>query len=448
VSARATPHLNTLEALFQRGRYNELLAIAYDPRRARHLPDTGTLLAATALRRTGRPEEALALLRALGERRDCSVAIAIQALLLQSRAELEVGDGDQAANCVEKAERALALVDDPEIGFQVKLYQAMHAWAQRDTARAKVLAGEALQASDLTVYAFAGQIIGLVAATQGRHMEQVSILEETLAQLDRRGHYDVWLEASLLQNIAGVVAEVYLPTVSRRLAERIETLDWSDETAVPLYHILRALAYSRSLGSDPAAILDLLERAGNIVPPDSWELISRLDRVLLLQEFGARPACRFDPEAEIRRAEEIANATDWTRINGEQCWGLLMLAELLAIRRPNDAERYLTRYRSSRKAMSPVLMGRSDARNSASEDFVEGLIAAAMYDRQRGIELVNKAFAYWESVGASWQAVRAALTLYELTGERRHIEWASREAQVYPFSWMSAAVKRAGGRTR
>jgi hypothetical protein len=119
---------------------------------------------------------------------------------------------------------------------------------------------------------------------------------------------------------------------------------------------------------------------------------------------------------------------------------------LLAERRPRDAETHLRRYRSTKEAVSHFLMARSDARWSAFEDYVEALIAAANGERQRAVELLERAFDFWVSVGYSWRATRATLKLYELTGERRHIEWAAREADAYPLSWIGEAVRRAAKR--
>jgi hypothetical protein len=94
--------------------------------------------------------------------------------------------------------------------------------------------------------------------------------------------------------------------------------------------------------------------------------------------------------------------------------------------------------------MSPLLMGRSDARWTATENFVEGIVAAANGEIERGTTLIAAAFAFYSDVGYSWRATRAAIKLYELTGEERHIEWASRESRRYPYSWLSDAVSRAG----
>jgi hypothetical protein len=93
-------------------------------------------------------------------------------------------------------------------------------------------------------------------------------------------------------------------------------------------------------------------------------------------------------------------------------------------------------------------MGKFDARWIAIEDFAGGLIAAADGNNARSVELILRAFEFWKSVGYSWRATRAALKLHDITGERRYLEWADREARGYPFSWMSEAVKRTHRRRR
>jgi hypothetical protein len=418
-------------------------------RQARELPIECTLLAATALTRTGRADEALEQLSRLESRKDYTPKLAIEAELLRSVSEFALGNAERSSNCVEKAAALLALVDGPEMQHQVRLYQAYHAWIKRDMARAEMLARAAMQSSDGAIYAPAAQIVGFAVAHRGKYLEQLSILEETLAHLDRTQHSDLWIEASILQNISGVIYDFHLPAVARRLAERAELMDWTDETAVALYHIFRSLAYSRSFGSDALSAFDYIERAENVIPSEGWELSSRLDRVFFADEFGSSLASfAFDAEAQIRRAEEIANAIEWTRMRGEERCGLLMLADVLSSRRPRDAERYLRLYHATKSAMSPSLMGKFDARWIAIEEFVEGLIAAADHNNARSVELISRAFEFWKSVGYAWRATRAALKLHEVTGERRYIDWADREARGYPFSWISEAVKRTHKRQR
>jgi tetratricopeptide (TPR) repeat protein len=447
VIAGDKPFIETAQALFRRSRYTDLAAALQRSEPAGELPIECALLVATALTRTGHAQQALERLRTIGLRRDCSVRSAIRTHLLEGVAEFALGQAERPLHCIEQALGMLSLVDDPEALFEIRLHQAFHAWTERDIARAEMLARAAMASSDGAIYAAAAQIVGFAAAHRGRYLEQLAILEDTLAHLDRLRHEDLWLEASLMQNIAGVVADFHLPAVARRLAERTETLDWPHETAVALYHIFRALAYSRLFGSDALSALDYLERAENIVPNEGWKLVARLDRVLLTGAFiGRQPAGAIDNVAEIRQAEKIADEIDWAQIRGEERLGLLMLAEVLAGERPRDAARYLSTYRATKHAMSPSLLGRFDARWTALEDFVEGLIAAANGADERAVELFGQAFGFWKSVGYAWRAARAALKLYELTGERRHLEWAAREARAYPFSWIGDAVKRAGRR--
>jgi hypothetical protein len=297
--------------------------------------------------------------------------------------------------------------------------------------------------------ALAGQFLGFVAASYGRYMEHIALLESALAELDTQPVHDLWIDASILENISGIIADLYLPAVARRMSDRAEALDWSKEMGVQRHHIMRSLAYFRSLGSDPFLPFEYLDRAAELAPTAAWRLVSRLDRIFLVQEMsGDRIAQDFDLPAEIQRAEEIASTIDWEQADGEERFGLLLLAEILAERRPNDAAVYLALSRKLQQTMSPLLMGKSDERWAATEDFVEGTIAAANGEPERAVELTGKAFAFWNDVGYSWRATRAAIKLYDLTGEERHIAWAFRESRRYPYSWLSDAVSRAGHRKK
>ncbi len=444
--ADVTPALERAHALFYRGRYSDFLSAFAEYRAAGvHSPAT-TLLASVALARRGQAREAIEFLRLIEDPNEYGLEVAIESLLLQSWAELVDRNPERATARVERAVALSAGVGDTEIACRIALCRALHAWTERDIARAEALAHVAMSSTKGATFGPAAQLLGFAAASCGRYMEQIAILEATLAQLDRCRHTDMWLEASLLQNISGVVADFALPAVARRLSERTQSIDWSEETAVPLYHILRSLSYARVYGSDPSAPLEYLERAENVVPSDAWRLLALLDRILLGTELGARRrADGFDVANALREARELAERVDWPQMRGEECVGLLTLADLLAPECPQDAARYLARFRALKENLSRSLMAHSDARWSAAENYVEGVIAASL-DPARGVAPIAEAFAFWENVGYSWRATRAALKLHELTGERRYLDWADRESRLYPFSWIGDAVTRARGR--
>jgi tetratricopeptide (TPR) repeat protein len=436
----------SVQALFQKGHYRAFLA-EYDRHRASgaELPPSLALLSAKALSRMGRPEESLARIAPLVDPASSGPQIAVRALLQRAVLEIVYGNADDAEATFEEAARIVTSSRDAELEFQLHLHQAMRAWAQRDLAATEALARSAMSSMNPETLALAAQFLGFIAASRGRYMEQIAILESALAEIDRAPRRDVWIEISILQNISGIVCDMYLPAVARRMADRAEAIEWTDELTVQQYHILRSLAYFRSLGSDPFLPFEYLDQASTIAPTEPWKLVSRLDRVFLIQEMsGDRIVKDCDVAAEIASAQQVAAEIDWGATHGEDRYGLLILAELLCKSHPREAATQLALYRSSQQSMSPLLMGRSDARWTATENFVEGTVAAANGEKERGTALIADAFAFYSDVGYSWRATRAAIKLYELTGEERHIEWASRESRRYPYSWLSDAVSRAG----
>jgi hypothetical protein len=396
----------------------------------------------------GRPSESLERLSGLADPARWGLDVAVNAMLQRAVVEVAFGSDESAASSLAEASRLLASNRDSELEFKLHLHQAMHAWTKRDFGATETLARSAMSSTNAETLALAGQFLGFVAASRGRYMEQIAILESALAELDQMPDRDIWIEASILQNISGIICDMYLPAVARRMSDRADSIEWTEEMMVPLHSILRSLAYFRSLGSDPFLPFEYLDRAAAIAPSEPWKLLSRLDRVFLVQEMsGDRIVKDYSAETEIRLAEELANSIRWEATYGEHRFGLLLLAELLAARRPHDAEGYLAQYRTSQQAMSPLLMGKSDARVTASENFVEGIVVAANGDKQRGLDLIRQAFEFWDDVGFSWRATRAAIKLYELSGDEKHIDWAFRESRRYPSSWLSDAVSRAGHRT-
>lgn len=436
------------QTIFLAGRYSQFLALL-EERPPETLSAEIRLFAAKALSRLRRPQEALAQLRSISAAPGCSPQIAVQAFFQQSVVEVVLGNDDRALEAVEAAAKEISEGNFAELALQLPLYHALRAWAHRDFSATEMHARRAMASSHPETLALAGQFLGFVAASRGRYMEQIALVESALAELDRLPARDLWIEVSLLENLSGIVSNLYLPAVARRMSDRAEAIDWPDEMQAQHHHITRSLAYFRSLGSDPFLPFELLDRAAALAPSAAWKLVSRLDRIFLVQEMsGDRIVQDFDIVAEIERAEEIAATIDWKGAEGEQRLGLLLLAEILAATRPKDAARYLELCRTLQGPMSPLLMAKSDARWTASENFVEGVVAAANGEKERGIDLIGKAFAFWNDVGYSSYATRAAIKLYELTGEERHIEWAFKESRRYPYSWLSDAVSRAGHRRR
>ncbi len=432
--------------LFLSGRYSDFLD-AVETSDPRAMPPETRLLAAKALARTNRAPEAVEILQSLSDPETVGLELAAQAALHRTVASLVLGQDDNARACIETAERLVAASRCAELEAQLRLHQALMAWAKRDFAATETFARSAMSSVSAETLALAGQFLGFVAASRGRYMEQIAISEGALAELDTVRERDIWIEVSILHNISGIIADLYLPAVARRMSDRAEAIEWPNEFNVQRHVILRALAYSRSLGSDPFLPFEYLDRAAAFAPTDAWKLVSRLDRIFMIQEMsGDRIVKDFDVAAELRLAEESAQKLDWRNADGEERFALTLLAEILADQRPKDAAKYLQLYRDSQQAVSPLLMAKSDARNFATEDFVEGIVVAANGDTQRGIRLVGKAFEFWDDVGYSWRATRAALKLYQLSGEERHIEWAFRESRRYPYSWLSEAVSRAGHR--
>lgn len=281
------------------------------------------------------------------------------------------------------------------------------------------------------------ELLGFLEARRERYGEQSAFLCRALGEHDCEQTLDVWHELQLLQSLSGLVRDLALEAESRILRERLAR-EWPVDGVAFRFNVLRALGMSSALQGDHVGALRDLRSAAEFAPAPAMRLAATLDRALLARELHQAIMAR----EELDYAERLSAQIDWSKAPGEDRHVLLLLAEVLTYRTPEKGRRAMERYRGIKTALAPDLLGISDRRWQADEAFAEGVVLRAEGQNDRACVYFGKAFEIWDAIGYSWRAARAALELAEVRGDARFAEYARREAEARPNSWLAYRVSK------
>jgi tetratricopeptide (TPR) repeat protein len=345
------------------------------------------------------------------------------------RAELP----DEAERAFFDARVYLWSTRNAELQSELEYYEGIFAWSVRNLDAASRHARAALNKASLSVHARALELLGAIAASSGNYLGQADYLERALAHLETFSERDVWVEAHILYNLSILVRELHLDPIVERLGQRLESLPWTAETAVPRFEALRHVAWCHALSGNHVKAFRLLRESAEVAPTIPWRIFAFLDRSMLAREMGEA----LFAEDEMQGAEAIAEGFDWSQSSGDERLALLQLAELTAQRNPERAQHHIERYRSIKRKMSALHAFRADKRLRALECYAEASVSRALGQPDRAILLLNEAFEIWSSIGYAWRGVVSSLALYELTQETHFREYASINIQRFSASWIT-----------
>ncbi len=285
------------------------------------------------------------------------------------RAELP----DEAERSFLDARAYLWSTRDTELQAELEYYEGVFAWSARNLDAASRHARAALNETTLSVHARALELLGAIAASSGNYLGQADYLERALTHIESFSERDVWVEAHILYNLSILVRELHLDPIVDRLGRRMESLPWTDETAVPRFEALRHVAWCNALSGNHVKAFRLLRESAEIAPTIPWRIFAFLDRSMLAREIGEAVFA----EDEMQGAEAIADGFDWNASSGDERLALLQLAELTAQRAPERAQHHVERYRAIKRKMSALHAFRADRRLRALECYAEAAVARA-----------------------------------------------------------------------
>jgi DNA-binding CsgD family transcriptional regulator len=243
-------------------------------------------------------------------------------------------------------------------------------------------------------------------------------------------HHRAWGTHTL----AVLARELYIPEAIPQI-ERQLLGPWTDDFQPNLFQTLKALGWTKALQGDHFNAFRHLRQADEIAPSDAWRVVAACDRAYLARCFKEMRWSR----QELDVAESLAAKIDWRSTNGEECVGLLLLAELFSAVDTAKAAMYLAQYRELGDIKSP-LHRRRDPRIVALENYSTGMTEIALGNTKRGLSELQEAFTVFEAFGYQWRAAQCLLAEYKVTRTAKLLDQATERLRNYRQSWLAEGL--------
>ncbi|MBD5655644.1 MAG: hypothetical protein IAI50_10775 [Candidatus Eremiobacteraeota bacterium] len=321
---------------------------------------------------------------------------------------------------------------DADLECELGYHRAQVAWIARqlDTAARELDRVHGSLTGDLLLEAIVMR--GAIEAARGNVAGQGALLLDSVRLLRASSDPGALPWAVIGSQIAYLARE--LPGTALREASYIEVarIPWTPDLAVLHFTMVRAIAWRHALDGDYFNAFRRLKEAGALAPSSGWSVTASCDRAYFASVLGER---RWS-EQELSDAQELAASVDWRSLDGEECFSLLVLAELFAPRDASLALSYVAQYKDAATRFNATLASRDDRRVDAQEAYAFGVVQHALGDRAEATRLLREAFAIYDAIGYDWRAGRAALALADVTRDGAWRERARDKLAAYPLSWL------------
>jgi DNA-binding CsgD family transcriptional regulator/tetratricopeptide (TPR) repeat protein len=436
----ATESLAPALADYLAGNYRRCLESAQDllsegaPQRAEAL-----LLSARALLRLRRPKEAIKLLTAELPTFDLP-DVKLEAESVLGTAHATVGDFATAGLHVESMREASAELP-PALRAELLHAEAIIAWMRGDmTAATAALDASAFDQSPNS-RGRAAITRSWIAARQARYEEQASLLLHGVELLRSASPLDVGLLASATRALCVLARDIAIPGLVVTALHVYNDLPWTSDLATDQFSSARTLGWALALqgANRYFEALRLLHKASSLSPAPAWHVFALLDRAALKRYAGESGSS----SADLYEALELAKTIDWSSAPDESRLALVVMAELFVPIDVREAAAMLAQYSQVQESVDANLLMRGDPRVEAFRSYVSGVIQEALNEPRKAKRLYESAFQTWSEDGYAWQAARAALHLFKVTGEAQWWDTARLKIRDYPDSWIAAEINAA-----
>jgi len=283
--------------------------------------------------------------------------------------------------------------------------------------------------------ALALEHLALVAAASGSYRKQAAYAEAAIDTLERGATFDAWRHVFILETLSSTLREIDLEGNARFVAQRVDRVGPGTSLQGARVNILRSMCHRQLLLARNQSARDGLNGIADLPAKTPIRIQAILDGVLVNEERALSPK---SVEA-LDRAERLSSQITWKDV-GECRLVLLTLARELSRVSTKRARRALQTYEAISTPLTPTLLANFNSRRSAEEAHAWGFVFRAEGQKEQAVAKLQEAFEAYDAVGYRWRATLAAVELAELTGSQYFGNFAMKEADVRPNSWLARRV--------
>lgn len=378
------------------------------------------LLRARALLRTGRPDEAITVVRNVFIAHG-TLDASLTARMLLGTAYVRCGDNRDGLEILEAAYRASDRAH-PTIRSEIALNIGLAHYGLRNHDEAdRVL--ELVSPNADIIHARSLEYRGWVAIARSEYVVASKHFEAALHRLDQCRQYDRFLEAHAVQALAILAAERLDRTSWLLVEDRARRIEWSAPgLAAPWWGVAISASMMEEVNGRISEALQWAREAEDVAVNEALRLFATCRRAAVLRTVGERFAHR-DLVARIRAEVQ---RLDVTRLENEERRLMLSLAiETASVGDVLGARALLKQYDDFPPGSS-MLSLTGDPRELGARHFAEAVVADAGTEHALAHDRYREAFQIFNRIGYERRALLAALRLGELTGQTYLFEYVDR----------------------
>jgi DNA-binding NarL/FixJ family response regulator len=392
------------------GDYDRCLELCdYVQRRRPALARDVVLLRARALLRLNRPQDVLTALSSS----PLSTALfdaSITARMLTGAAYIRLGEIDKGLAILDAAETdARAGGAHSTIRSEISLYRGLAYYCRRDLETADRILTSVSPDTDL-IHALALSYRGWVATARAQYDLATFFFRESISALDACRHYELALEANVLQALSYLAVERIDRVTWSFIEARAPRLSLTSSACeIPRFWLSMAKCYMEELAGNQDGAVAAGRIAEEDAPTKAYRVQARLRRAAIARFVGES----IHQRDHTRSAHQVFSQIPIDEMHGDERIVALTMAEELVLIGSVDAARIvLDIYRTNPPRRMTLAMA-DDPRARAYQRFVEGLLAHGLGDSVEAQRAVRDAFEIFHLIGYRRRTLLAALWLAE-----------------------------------
>lgn len=337
----------------------------------------------------------------------------------------------QAALMLDAAKRSALQHGDALALAEATYHEALQQWSSGNVLEASKALDEPIAWG--RVEAQRRELRAAIAASSGKHAEQIAHLRAALECLASTPTYDVWVAAWCTHTLAAMARELYSRELATFTESWVARIPWTTHLSRTHCQALRCVGwFHATAGAGPIAY-DYFFRSAYVAPSDAFKALTLLDRAYMAFGMGEHSSAMY----YTSQADRIMSKIDWESVTGDERFALLLAAELAAPQSPTRAAFFEKKFHEIATPMSTLLAyGRSDARPNALINYTRGIVLRANGECREAARSFDDAFRAWRSAGYTWRSVLAAIHLGELQHKDALLDYARVSVEKeFPHIW-------------